>query len=615
MSGDTVTEVLLGVSCDYHDSAAAIVVGGRVVAAAEEERFTRVKHDRSLPSNAIAACLDQAGLSPQDVERIAFYEKPMTVVARYLATRQRRGPDGLRSFVGELPELLRRNLMVGYRLRRWFLDHGVRRPPLVEYIEHHHSHAAAAFYPSPFEEAAIITVDGLGEWATATVGVGERYGVRLLAEQRYPNSLGLVYSLVTAWCGFEPNDGEYKLMGLAPYGRPLFEDALRDVVAVDDHGGIQVDASALGWFTTSGRHADRLADRFGGPPRPPDAPLTQREADLAASVQRLTEETVLAMGHHAFELTGKTDLVMAGGVALNCVANGRLLREGPYERIWIQPAAGDAGSAIGAALALWHDVLSNPHDPEPGDGMERSFLGPGIDPEDVRVRLDELGIDHRHVTEVEELVEEIAERIDQGAAVGWFRGRMEFGPRALGHRSILADPRDPDVRRRLNDRVKRRESFRPFAPAVLAEEAGAWFELDHPSPYMLLVAPLRHEHLIDVAEEPEDLAERAALPRSTVPACTHVDGTARIQTVDEDSDPTLRSLLGAFHERTGVPMLLNTSFNLAGEPIVASIDDALRTASLGGLDLLVIEDCVIERSALEDLPQVLLDHSVPTGDA
>jgi carbamoyltransferase len=584
---------ILGLSFGFHDAAAALVVDGEIVAAAEEERFTRRKHDSSLPRAAIAACLDRAGLRADDVTDAVFYERPMNVATRYLASRQREGPRSLPTFVRDAPTVFGRNLLAGYHVASTLRDLGAAHPPPLQYADHHASHAAAAFYPSPFEEAAILTVDGIGEWATATIGQGTRHRITTVEELRHPDSLGLVYSLVTAWCGLRANDDEYKVMGLAPYGEPRFAEALRDLARVHPDGSLRVDGRRLRWFSGAAFRDRGLHRRLGGPPRRPDDPLTEREADLAASVQALTEDAMLAMAARAHERTGSPNLCLAGGVALNCVANGRILREGPFEALWIQPAAGDAGSAIGAALTYWHGALGRPREAREGDRMSWAALGPELDPVATQAAIERAGLAHEQADSVDALVGTVADALAAGQVVGWVQGPMEFGPRALGNRSLLADPRNPDVRQRLNRVVKGREDFRPFAPAVLAEHAAAWFELDDPSPYMLLVAPVRAEHLLEVATEPADLDERAAVARSTIPACTHVDGSARIQTVTESSNPRFRRLLAAFEQRTGCPMLVNTSFNRAGEPIVADAGDAIAAARAGGIDLLVLGDHLV----------------------
>jgi carbamoyltransferase len=596
---------VLGVSCDYHDAAAAVVVDGEVLAAAEEERFSRVKHDSSLPVGAIGACLAAAGLEAGDIDVVVFHEKPLLVMSRVLAARQRRGPLGVAGFVRDFPVLLRRNLLVGYRLEKCLRALGSRRSPQIAYGEHHLSHAAAAFFPSPFPTAAVLTIDGIGEWATGTVGHGLHHRLELLEEQRFPHSLGLLYSLATVWCGFEANEGEYKVMGLAPFGEPTYADALRDLVDLHDDGSLTVDVRSARWWSGDPARMSRLVAAFDGPPRRAGEPLTERDRNLARSVQELTEEAVLRMARHAHERTGETDLVMAGGVALNCVANGRLLREGPFERIWVQPAAGDAGSAVGAALWYWHEERGNhrtrtaaPVSELSVDGMSGAALGPAFASDEVEAWLDREGVEHEVVTDLDERCQRVAARLAEGAVVGWFEGRMEFGPRALGHRSILADPRSATVQRDLNVRVKGRESFRPFAPAVLWDHAADWFEIDRPSPYMLFTFPVAPHRLVPVDAEPTDPYERVQVVRSEIPACTHVDNSARVQTVHPETAPVFHALLEAFHRATGCPVLLNTSFNVAGEPIVCTPDQALATARAAGLDLLVLDDRLIELAAV-----------------
>jgi carbamoyltransferase len=589
---------VLGVSCDYHDAAAALVVDGEVVAAAEQERFSRIKHDPALPTDAIASCLAIAGIGPDDVDVVVFHEKPLLVAARVLAAKRRRGLRSLGEFTAEVPVLLRRNLLVPYRIERAFAALGGRRRPTVRYGEHHLSHAAAAFLPSPFPSAAVLTVEGIGEWATATIGHGTHHRIDLLAEQRYPDSLGLAYSLITRWCGFAPNDGEYKLMGLAPYGEPRYRDALAELVAVGDDGSLRIDGRLARWWSSRRRPHPRLVELLDGPPSPLGAEPGRREADLARSMQALTEDAVLAMAAEAHRLTGERSLCLAGGVALNCVANGRLLREGPFDELWVQPAAGDAGSALGAALWWWHGVEGRPRTADGArDAMGGAALGPSFAPDEVGAWLDGAGVPWRRVGDEGELAGEVAARLADGAVVGWFEGRMELGPRALGHRSILADPRGAEVQRDLNLRVKGRESFRPFAPAVPAERAADWFDLDAPAPYMLITAPVAEARRVPVPDEPEAIAERVAVPRSTIPACTHVDGSARVQTVAAADHPAFHRLLSAFEAATGCPVLLDTSFNVAGEPIVCTPDQALATARRAGLDLLVIGDALIDLPA------------------
>ena len=590
---------ILGVSCDYHDAAAALVVDGEVVAAAEQERFSRVKHDASLPAESIASCLAVGGVDADSIDAVVVHEKPLLVTSRVLAAHQRRGPRSVASFAREFPVLLRRNLMIAHRIDELLRHLGARRPPRAVYSEHHLSHAAAAFLPSPFDSAAILTVDGIGEWSTATLAHGRRGRIEVLEELRYPSSLGLLYSLATTWCGFEANDGEYKLMGLAPYGTPRYAAQLRDLVELHEDGSIRLDARAVRWWGGDPARSRRLVDLFDGPPRRAGDELTQREADLARSVQDLTEEAVLRMAGHAVATTGEERLCLAGGVALNCVANGRLLREGVVDELWVQPAAGDAGSAVGAALWYWHDELRNARDlaGRTGpirDGMGGAALGPAFDADEVAAWLSRTGVEHLRIVDPDERCRIVARHLAGGAIVGWFEGRMEFGPRALGHRSILADPRSPSVQSQINLRVKGRESFRPFAPAVLWEHAPAWFDLSQPSPYMLLTCQVAADRLVEVPDgEDTGFLRRVEVPRSQIPACTHVDGSARVQTVHRETSPAFHRLIGAFHDLTGCPVLLNTSFTVAGAPIVCTPDDALDTARRARLDVLVIEDAIV----------------------
>lgn len=605
---------VLGVSCDYHDAAAALIIDGQVVGAAEEERFSRLKHDNSLPEQAVTSLLACADLDAADIDAVVFHEKPLNVLSRVLAARQRRGPKAINAFRREMPVLMRRNLLIGYRIERMMRQLGAKKAPPVYYSEHHLSHAAAAFLPSPFESAAILTIDGIGEWATATIGEGANHRVDLIEEQRYPNSLGLLYSLITEWCGFEANDGEYKLMGLAPYGEPRFRDAIESIATLGPDGSVGIDTKAVRWWGDPVRKMRHLEERLGGPPRAHGDPVSARDRDLARSIQDFVEDAVLRMAERAHELTASSNLCMAGGVALNCVANGRLLRDGPFDRLWVQPAAGDAGSALGAALWYWHSEKGSPRHRERSspdawtsddDGMNGAQLGPWFDPDEVRSWLDSEGIGYQHLPDEEQRCAAVAARLAAGEVIGWFEGRMEFGPRSLGHRAILADPRSTTVQRDINLRVKGRESFRPFAPAVLVERATEWFDLDQPSPYMLRTCQVAAEKLVPVDEEPEDLVARVQVPRSQIPACTHIDGSARVQTVDADVHPVFHRLIAAFESLTGCPVLLNTSFNRAGEPIVCSPDHALASARIAGLDLLVIEDCLV---SLDDGPDGAVDH-------
>ncbi len=593
---------ILGISAFYHDSAAALVIDGRVVAAAQEERFSRHKHDAGFPAGAVAYCLQEAALRQQDLDYVAFYEKPLRKFDRLLETYLSYAPRGLRSFSLAMPVWLKGKLD-HRRLLRAGLP-GADRARLV-FTEHHESHAASAFFPSPYEQAAILTLDGVGEWSTTTCGTGSGHRLRLTHQLRFPHSLGLLYSAFTYYCGFKVNSGEYKLMGLAPYGEPIYRQEILDhLIDLKADGSLRLNMDYFNYcqgLTMTGR---RFHKRFGGPPRAPESRLLQRHMDLAASIQAVTEEALLRLGRYLHRQTGMKHLVLAGGVALNCVANGRLLREGPFEGVWIQPAAGDAGGALGAALFVWHQLLEKPRQPQPGDSQQGSLLGPGFSSAKVRAFLDTQGTRYDTVADDDQLVRQAAGWLDEGKVVGWFQGRMEFGPRALGARSILGDPRSPDMQARLNLKIKFRESFRPFAPAVLSEHAHEWFGLrpGEESPYMLLVAPVLDRHRLPLSDaecqvlrDDPDLCRRVNVPRSTIPAVTHVDYSARVQTVDAGRNPRFERLLRAFFERTGCPVLVNTSFNVRGEPIVCTPQDAYRCFLATDMDILVIEDCVLSR--------------------
>lgn len=590
--------VILGVSAGFHDAAAAVVVDGRVVAAVEQERLTRRKHDASFPDRAMDACLATAGLAPGDVELVVQHERPLGVVDRYLATRVRTGPTALRSTLTEAPAVLRTQMGSPRRITRWFADRGCPAPP-VHYVEHHASHAAAAFYPSPFTDAAVLTLDGVGEWATATRGAGHDRHLTLDGELRFPHSLGLLYSAFTEYCGFRPNSGEGELMGLAPYGEPTsVEPILEHLVDLDDDGSFRIDLRYFDFLRGRRLTGRRFHLLFGAPPRPQGSPPTNREADLAASIQAVTELVVGRMARDLRERTGATSLCMSGGVALNCVSNGRLLRENVFEDIWVPPAVGDSGAAVGAALWAEHRILGRPRTVDKDDGMSGALLGPSFSNDEVREWLDGERIEHVVVEHRDELCRRVAARLADGAVVGWFRGRMEFGPRALGSRSILADARSATVQARINAMVKERADFRPFAPAVLSEHASAWFDLDAESPYMNFVVGLLPEHRTPGGDEPgaprSTPSERVAGVRSCVPAVTHVDHSARVQTVDDRRAPDLTALLRAFHDLTGCPMVLNTSFNARDEPIVCTPRDAYLTFRRTGLDVLVLQDCLVE---------------------
>ncbi len=604
---------VLGISALYHDSAAAVLDDGQVVAAAQEERFTRRKHDPTFPSHAIDWCLRTAGVAHDGLDAVVYYDKPLTTFSRVLRSYAAAGPAGLRSVHSALSEWVNRKLWTPYEIEKGLRDLGYAVPEPITFADHHTSHAAAAFYPSPFEHAAILTVDGVGEWATSTIGCGSGRRLDLLEELRFPNSLGLLYSAFTYHAGFKVNSGEYKLMGLAPYGRPRFADAIREhLVEVSPSGSFTLQMEYFD-FLAGRRMTSQRFDHLFGPPRRPESEITQRECDLARSIQEVLEEIVLRMATHAHELTGERDLVMAGGVALNCVANSRLLADGPFERIWVQPAAGDAGSALGAALWGWHEVLEQPRDVDPRDGMHGAFLGPSFDAEGISEELDSAGRPHRRITDPDERAAHVAALLADGNVVGMFQGRMEFGPRALGNRSILADPRDPEMQRVLNVKIKQRESFRPFAPAVLSEHAAEWFEVTQESPYMLFTAPVaasRRSEARDV-DEGASIFEQLAAIRSEIPAVTHVDGSARVQTVDRDRAPEFHRLISAFHDLTGCPVVVNTSFNVRGEPIVHTPDDAYRCFMTTEMDVLVLEDCILVRGEQPEwtgpMPELELD--------
>ncbi len=590
---------MLGICADFHDSAAALVVGGRIVAAAEEERFTRVKHDASLPEAAVAACLEIAGLGAADLEVVAFHEKPLSAYERILVSHARAGVRAMPSLGRAIGGWSRRKLWIGYRVERMLRRLGSARPPRLTFVEHHVSHAASAFYPSPFERAAIITCDGVGEWTTSSIGRGDGGDVELLKEMRYPDSVGLLYSAVTSFCGFEVNDGEYKLMGLAPYGSPRYERVILDrLVHVADDGSVRLD---MDWFEfTSSRRMFRpdWSEIFDGPARDAGEQPTQRDADLASSIQAVLARIVLTTARHAREITGERAVCLAGGVALNCVANRTLVEDGPFDEVWVQPAAGDAGTAVGSALWAYHGLRGVPRVVQLPDGMSGARLGPEYGVEEIAEWLRSVGVRHLVQPDLTRLCDLVAAAIDAGEIVGWFQGRMEFGPRALGGRSILADPRDPAVVARLNRATKRRESFRPFAPAVMVEHAHEWFDVVGELPYMLVTAAVSSTHPEGAADdETSDTFEsRLSRVRSAIPAVTHVDGSARVQTVDRDRSPRFWHLLDAFRRRTGCPVLVNTSFNRRGEPIVATPADAWRCFAGSDIDLLVLGDCIVRRS-------------------
>ena len=591
---------VLGISAYYHDSAAALIEDGRVIAAAQEERFSRKKHDATFPHHAVRWCVESTGTRPADLERVAFYDKPFLKFERLLETYLAFAPRGFQSFRQALPlwikeKLFQRRLLVK-ELEQ--LDDSVDWHARLLFSEHHLSHAASAFFPSPFERAAVLTMDGVGEWTTTSLSLGDGHDLKVIREIHFPHSLGLLYSAFTYYTGFKVNSGEYKVMGLAPYGEPRFARAIREhLIDVKDDGSFRLNMEYFEYCTGLTMTNGRFAELFGGPPREPEAPLTQREMDLAASVQVVTEEVVLKLARSIARETGEKNLCLAGGVALNCVANGKLLRDRCFERLWLQPAAGDAGGALGAALVAHYSYGRQArHTNGDLDAMHGSYLGPQFAQEEIESRLRQSGA----VIEVlheEALLDTCARGLAEGKALGWFQGRMEFGPRALGARSILGDARSPTMQRMLNLKVKYRESFRPFAPSVLAEDAARWFDLDAESPYMLLVADVAETHRLAVTEEQNRLfgIDKLNVARSSIPAVTHVDYSARVQTVHRETNPRYHALLSRFKELTGCPVVVNTSFNVRGEPIVCNPEDAFRCFMGTEIDTLAVGNCFLRK--------------------
>jgi carbamoyltransferase len=597
---------ILGISAFYHDSAVALVVDGDIVAAAQEERFTRKKHDFGFPANAVEYCLREGGLQAADLAYIAFYDKPLTKFDRLLETYLAYAPAGFRSFRLAMPLWLKDKLHMRRTLRQRF--HTAPNTPLV-FTDHHESHAASAFFPSPFDSAAILTIDGVGEWSTATFGVGEGNKLRLLQQLQFPHSLGLLYSAFTYYCGFKVNSGEYKLMGLAPYGRPIYADAiLKHLLDLKPDGSFWMNMDYFNYCQGLTMTSERFHALFGGPPRRPEAQLEQRHMDAAASIQKVTEEIMLRMAREAQRQTRQKNLVLAGGVALNCVGNGVLLREGPFENLWIQPAAGDAGGALGAAIFVWHQLLDKPRQTDGRDRQKGSLLGPRYSNDAIASFLAEMDAPHERFGNEAGLLERVAQMMADGKIVGWFYGRMEFGPRALGARSILGDARNPTMQATMNLKIKFRESFRPFAPCVLQERVADYFGVrpDQESPYMLLVAPVLEKHRVPLSEADlkkmagdPDLRQRVNIVRSTVPAVTHVDYSARLQTVDEARHGRFYRLMKAFERLTGCPVIVNTSFNVRGEPIVCTPHDAYRCFLATDMDALVLEDFVLMKEKMK----------------
>ena len=591
---------ILGISAYYHDSAAALIQDGRIVAAAQEERFTRKKHDAAFPKHAVEYCLQEAGITHEDLDLVAFYDKPLLKFNRILETYVSYSPAGFKMFLMGLPVWLKHKLHTPREL-----DAGLdgRFKGRYVFLEHHESHAASAFFPSPFDEAAILTLDGVGEWATGSIAVGRGNQIEMLKELRFPHSLGLLYSAFTYFTGFRVNSGEYKLMGLAPYGEPIYKDRILDkLLDLKDDGSFRLDMDYFAYTYKDVMTSRKMDELFDGPPRTAESELTQREMDIAASIQAVTEEIVMRIARTAHELTGMTNLTMAGGVALNCVSNGKVLRDGPFENVWIQPAAGDAGGALGAATFVWHQLLDKPRDNGGRDAQFGSLLGPRPKADEIQQYLDSVGAVYHRYEDESKLYDQIAELLATEHVVGHVADRMEFGPRALGARSILGDARSPKMQSVMNLKIKFRESFRPFAPAILRDQVDEYFEMrpNEDSPYMLLVAPVREEKRLAAVETGAKGIDKLKMERSVVPAVTHVDYSARVQTIDAERHPRFHRILEAFREKTGSPVLINTSFNVRGEPIVCTPEDAYRCFMGTNMDALVLEDFVLLKTEQPD---------------
>jgi carbamoyltransferase len=597
---------ILGISAFYHDSAACLVQDGAIVAAAQEERFTRKKHDYRFPQKAIDYCLREAGLKPSQLDHVVFYDKPLLKFERLLETYLAFAPAGFVSFLQAMPLWMKQKLHLPREM-----DRGLNNEYKGRYIftEHHESHAASAFFPSPFEDAAILTLDGVGEWATASYGHGKGNKIEVTHEMHFPHSLGLLYSAFTYYCGFKVNSGEYKLMGLAPYGEPKYRDViLKHVMDLKPDGSLRMDMKYFNYCQGLTMTSPAFHDLFGGPPRPMESKLTQREMDLAASVQWVTEEVMLRASNHVHKVTGSKNLVLAGGVALNCVGNGRILREGPFENIWIQPAAGDAGGALGSALFVWHQLLNKPRKVNPSiDSQQGSLLGPKYDVETTRKQLDKAGAKYHYFEREEDVIDRIVDAMTNEKVVGHMAGRMEFGPRALGSRSIIGDARSPNMQSIMNLKIKFRESFRPFAPCVLREDVHEYFEMrpNEDSPYMLLVAPVREEKRIPLNGESDKLfgIDKLKQLRSVVPAITHVDYSARVQTVDPIRHARMHRVMTRFKEKTGCPVIINTSFNVRSEPIVCSPSDAYRCFMACHMDILVVDNFIMYKEEQKQMSE------------
>lgn len=585
---------ILGISAFYHDSAACLVQDGIIVSAVQEERFTRKKHDPGFPSKSIDYCLNNSGLTIQDIDFIAYYEKPFLKFERILESYMQYAPFGISSFIKAMPGWIKKKVWIKDIIRNRLGYNGE-----IIFTEHHESHAASAFFPSPFQESAFLTMDGVGEWSTTSYGIGKGNNIEILADIQFPHSIGLLYSAFTYFAGFRVNSGEYKLMGLAPYGDPIFKDLILDkLVDLKEDGSFHLNTDYFDFMVGLKMTNSKFASLFGGPRRVPESEITQREMNLAASVQKVVEEIVLKTARHIYARTGQKYLCLAGGVALNCVANGRLLEEGPFEDIWVQPASGDSGGALGAALFVWHQYLENERIADDiNDFQMGSYLGPEFSDDDIRTFLEDNEITYSRLTD-DSLFDTVSELLASENVVGWMRGRMEFGPRALGARSIIGDARSDNMQRLMNLKIKFRESFRPFAPSVLAESVSDYFKIDRPSPYMLMVAPVQDRIRMDLSSEHHSLSgiDKLNVARSLIPAVTHVDYSARVQTVHRETNPSYHALLSRFSEKTGCPVLINTSFNVRGEPIVCTIEDSFRCFMQTNIDYLVIGNYLLSKS-------------------
>ncbi len=593
---------ILGISAFYHDSAAALIRDGEIIAAAQEERFTRRKHDPNFPHNASAYCLNEGGINTTQLNYVVFYEKPLVKFERLLETYLAFAPEGFQSFRQAIPLWAKHKLHMPKKI---IAELGGEFRGQLCFTDHHESHAASAFFPSPFEEAAILTLDAVGEWGTSSIGVGRGNKITITHEMRFPHSLGMLYSAFTYYTGFKVNSGEYKLMGLAPYGQPKYVDVILEKIAdIREDGSFWLDMSYFNYCQGLTMTSEKFHKLFGGPPRKSESIITQKDMDLAASIQVVCEEVVLHVARYLHKLTGMKSLVMAGGVALNCVANGRVLREGPFENIWIQPAAGDAGGALGSALLVWHHMLGKPRQSNAQESQKGSLLGPAFSNDEISLFLDSVGAKYEYVADESILIDRVTHLLDQEKIIGWFQGRMEYGPRALGCRSILGDARSPRMQQVMNLKIKFRESFRPFAPCVLREFVDKVFEMrpNEDSPYMLFVAPVRDDWRIPLGPEDlkkmqdPDLRVRVSIPRSKVPAITHVDYSARIQTVDPNRHGRFYHLMRQFYELTGCPVIVNTSFNIRGEPIVCTPEDAYRCFMATDIDCLVLENYILMKN-------------------